>query len=187
MIASSALGMITGILGNIGGKLLEQRTDKINNAHELAKIDAETKAMIAETEASIKITETQIKGEIELAEMASFDISQKAGNTANISSDVIMSMIQSQKGFMRFLGGVLAFLLGIIDVVRTSIRPAITIILMMLTAYMYSESWHIIQKSEVDVIDIIALIEAVNYLTFTVVGWWFGERQLGKKLLSKGK
>ncbi len=186
MILSSVLGAITGLAGSIGTKFLSLKELKLKNEHQIAMVKAETNAMIEETKANIKITETEVAGELSIAQQSSFDIAQQFGNKTNIPSEVIMSLVNHDKGFPRFVGVTLAMLLGVVDVFRTSIRPAITVISLIMCGYMFQNSWDIINKqfNQIDPLEIIALVESIWYMITTVVFYWFGER--GLKKLRKG-
>jgi hypothetical protein len=72
--------------------------------------------------------------------------------------------------------------MAIVDVVRVGMRPAITIVLMIITGAITYQHMLIMNdnKQLVTAETIIMIIDSIIYLTFTTVGWWFGDRTIGK-------
>jgi hypothetical protein len=180
MILSSILGIISGVGGSALTSILNLKTQKEKNKHELNLISAETNAMIAETESNIKIAEVKTKGLIEIADNKTFSLSQQFGNKVNVSNELIEKLFE--KKWTTFFGVLLVFLLGIIDVIRSAMRPAITIALTFITAYITYNSIEIVMQDNTLFTSgqIFQLISSIIYLTFTVIGWWFGKRTMEK-------
>jgi hypothetical protein len=144
MILSSILGIISGVGGSALTSILNLKTQKEKNKHELNLISAETNAMIAETESNIKIAEVKTKGLIEIADNKTFSLSQQFGNKVNVSNELIEKLFE--KKWTTFFGVLLVFLLGIIDVIRSAMRPAITIVLTIVTTYITYNSIAIVMQ-----------------------------------------
>lgn len=180
MILESILGIVTGLGGSIATGVMNLKTQKLKNAHEIAMVQAETNAMIAETEANIKITEQQVQRDLELAANENFLVSQEYGNRVNVSNQLIEKLFE--KRWTTIFGVLLTFLLGVVDVLRSGMRPAITITLMVITAYITQNSIQIVMQNN-DILtpdQVYELIASIIYLTFSVVGWWFGNRAIEK-------
>jgi hypothetical protein len=178
------LSGIAGVLSGVGGSLITNIfnlfTTKQKDKHEIELIDARIREM--EAESKLKIQEIQIQGEIqkEVAAQGSFDVSQKYGNKSLIESEMILKLFESR--WTRWMGVLLVFLMATVDVVRAAMRPGITIALMIITGAL---SWEYIQiavksKSLIDAATITMIFDCIIYLTFTAVGWWFGDRTIGK-------
>jgi len=180
MILESIFGIITGLGGSVATGIMNHRTQKLKNEHDIALIQAETNAMIAETEANIKITEQQVARDLELSANDNFRMSQEFGNRVNVSSQLIEKLFERR--WTTVFGVLLTFLLGLVDVVRTGMRPAITIVLMVITAYITQQSVAIVMQNNnmLTSDQVFNLISSIIYLTFTVVGWWFGDRSIAK-------
>lgn len=180
MIVESIFGIISGLGGSIATGLLNNKQQKIKNAHEIAMIKAETEAMIRESEANIKITEMELEKDLQLAEMENFKTSQVVGNRTNLSNELLQLLMKN--GRMGFIGVFLALLLGLVDVIRSLMRPAITVILLWITTYMtYKSVITVIDHTELmDKNHVFELTKSVVYLTFTTIGWWFGDRGFRK-------
>lgn len=180
MIFESILGIITGLAGSISTGVMNIKTQKLKNAHDVAMVEAETNAMIAETNANIKITEQEVARDLERAAVDSFDTSQELGNRVNVSNQIIEKLFERK--WTTFFGVLLVFLLGMVDVIRTAMRPAITIVLMLITANITARSVEIIMQNGtlLTSTQVYDLIGSVLYLTFTVIGWWFGDRTMAK-------
>jgi hypothetical protein len=183
------LSGLAGILSGVGGSLISNIfnlfTTKQNNKHEIELIDARIREMKAESEKNI--TEIKVQGEIaqEIAAQTSFDLSQKYGNQALIESAVIVKLLDG-KG-TRWIGVFLVFFMGIVDVIRAAMRPAITIALMIITGVITWQHLLIVNENKglVDAATITMIIDSIIYLTFTTVGWWFGDRTIGKFIRKK--
>lgn len=190
MLLSTILGTVTGIVGSgingifkIKDKKLQLEEKKLDQSHEIAMSRIDMEMRQKEAEHQIVLTETQIAGELEKTSGETFLESIKIGNKQNISSEALMMMMKGN-GVTKFFGYLLAFLLGLIDVVRTGIRPAVTIVMMIVTGYI-TNSYIEVAMMDVELItaaQITMIINAIFYLTFTILGWWFGERGLGKAI-----
>lgn len=185
------LSGIAGILSGVGGSLISNVfnffTAKQKNKHEIDLIKARIEEMKAESELHIK--EITVQGEInqEIANQASFDLSQKYGNEKLIDSPMILKLFESK--WSRWAGILLVILMGIVDVLRTIMRPAITIVLMYITAAITYQHIVIMQDNQEIVTPemILMIIDSIVYLTFTVIGWWFGDRTIGKFISGRKK
>ena len=185
------LSGIAGVLSGVGGALITNIfnlfTTKQKNKHELDMIKARIDEMKAESELHIK--EITVQGEInqEIASQASFDLSQKYGNQRLIDSPMIIKLFDSR--WSRWAGVFLVMLMAIVDVISTAMRPAITLVLMYITAAITYQHIMIMDENKTLVTAemIVMIIDSIIYLTFTVVGWWFGDRTISKFVQGKRK
>jgi hypothetical protein len=86
-----------------------------------------------------------------------------------------------------WLGSILVFIMGVVDILRAMMRPGITIALMYITGYITYQHLMILDAKQ-DLMDqamLMMVVESIIYLTFTVVGWWFGDRTIAKYIYKK--
>lgn len=180
---------LAGILSGVGGALITNLfnlfTTKQKNKHEIDLIDARIREMTKEAE--LHIQEVQIQADIqqEISSQKSFDLSMEYGNKALVDSDMILKLFESK--WTAWLGSLLVFLMAVVDVVRAAMRPAITIVLMLITGVITWQHLQIVNANTTLVTGamITMILESIIYLTFTVVGWWFGDRTISKFVRGK--
>lgn len=199
MIIEGLLGTITGIIGNaVGGwfkykeRKLQITSQKIQNAHEIAMVKAETQAMIMEAKANIKITQAQVEGAIDLKDADAFIQAQKEGNKSLFSNKWIDALMKVQ-GWWRLitlpLASLIALLFGFVDFLRGLIRPALTVYLVGATTWITLLAWKIMQTSGLNITALQAVgifndvISVVTYLTVSAVTFWFGDRAMSKYIM----
>ena len=186
-LLSGVAGIVSGIGGSLISNIFNFFTEKQKNKHELDLIKARVEEMKAESELHIK--EITVQGEInqEIANQASFDLSQKYGNQRLIDSPMILKLFDSK--WSRWAGVFLVMIMAIVDVINTAMRPAITIVLMYITTAITYQHIMIMQENQKIVSPemLLMIIDSIIYLTFTVVGWWFGDRTISKFIKSRGK
>jgi len=196
---ATVLGGVTGLLGNVVGgwfKMKERKMkieeNKVQNQHELAMVDAETRAMIEEAKANIRIAQTQVEGAIDLKEADAYIQSQKEGNKQMFSNKWI-DRLMGQEGWIRYftipLASLIAVLFGLTDFLRGILRPTLTIYLCGITTWVTWMAWQIMQKEGVALDGIQAaaifseITSIVTYLTVSCVTWWFGDRTMAKNIM----
>jgi ABC-type multidrug transport system fused ATPase/permease subunit len=186
MIIESVLGVVTGLVGNITTSFFNMRAQKEKNKHELAMVDAETKAMIAETNANIRVSEVELQQELEKADAEIYSESQKQGQKKAMESGLLEKLFESK--WTLPVGVLLAFLLGIVDFLKHLMRPGLTGYLVFLTSWLTYEAAQIIQTKQELLTASMALdlfnnvVNIIIYLTVSVVTWWFGDRRVAKFL-----
>lgn len=168
ILGSGALGVVTGLVGNIFTSWNNRKAEKAKQEHEIKLIEANTSALIKESEANIKITETNIAGEISKAELDVFKENIKLGNKDVFKESYMEKLYSTKVG--SWFGTVLAFLFGIADLIKSVTRPLITVFLVGLVAWMVASG----------IGEIVAMVDLVVYLATTAVVWWFGYRNESK-------
>jgi hypothetical protein len=186
------LGGITGLLGSITTGIMNYKTMKLKNEHELNMVKAETDAMKIEAEMNIAVTKAEIEGAVELADAQTYMKGQSVGNQQAFSDKWIDKLFSVQgwtKCFAVPMAVILAVSFGFVDFLRGVMRPAITIYLTGMTSVITWMAWDIIQKNGVEsmsILDAIAIydqvISIVIYLTVTCICWWFSDRRMAKFL-----
>ena len=194
MILEGIIGTLTGLLGTALTSVMNYKTQKMANEHEIAKIKAETDAMKIEAEMQIQVTKAKIEGEIEVADSLAYTESQKQGNEKMFSDEWIAKLFAVEGKVMRFIAVpaaiFLALAFGFIDWLRGVMRPGLTIYLTFLSTVITYMAWDILKQyglsipleSAVEIYD--KVISIIIYLTVSCVTWWFGDRRIAKFLTS---
>jgi hypothetical protein len=181
--------LATGIM-NYKMKKLELKTLGIKNEHEIRRIEAEANVMKLEKEMEIAIVDTTYRGEENIEDAKTFGkVQEDMNKNANRIYDTVDTLLKTSGKFdfvFRFLGGVLAFLLGIVEIVQKSIRPGLTIFYTASSVYIFYVCINIMDKNN-QILDIKQsfyiidqCISAVIYLTISIVTFWFSDRTAGK-------
>jgi hypothetical protein len=198
MILESLFGSLVGIVGsgvtafaNYKTSQLQAQEREAERKFELAKIEAETKAMIAESEASIKVAQVTYRGQTDVEEAKAFTESQKEAHGCNLDNGVIVSMYD-RGPVMAWLAAILTFLLGLCDVLKGLMRPALTIYVMLIASWVTYESYEIFSAFEIARFDAQeawvswkSTVDFILLLASTLISWWFGDRRLTKFMMQQ--
>ena len=192
MILETILGIATGIGGSVVTGIFNYKTQKLKNTHDLAMVDAETKAMIAETKADVEKTKAVVEGEIELADSKAYMLSQQTGQK-DIFKEAYLIKLFEQQGWYRCvtvpIATLLIVLFGFIDIFRRSMRPGLTAYLVGVTSWITVKAWQVLEAAQGTLTAAQASILFTNvtnvviYLTVSCVTWWFGDRRMAKFLM----
>jgi hypothetical protein len=200
MLIETILGGVTGIVGNVISGIfkykntkLELESIKIKNTHDLAMIDAETKAMIEEAKANIKITQAQVEGAVEIEDSKAFMEAQRQGNKTLLGNKWIDSLLNVKGKWGRLIAipvaSIISILFGLVDFLRGLIRPVLTIYLCGVTTWVTWMAWEIMQAHGIGMTAVQATVifndvtSIVTYLTVSCVTWWFGDRRMAKTIM----
>ena len=200
LLTSGIAGAATGIVGTITTTVFGYFNDKQknkqelelakeNNRHEAAMVDAKIREL--EAEAKAQVQKIELEGDIarDIAAQESFNIALKAEGKSMLDSSSINRLLDGNK-FMAIIGTILVFFMAIVDIVRSSMRPAITIVMMLITAGITVQYLNFLDVADthglVDKEIMLMVIDNIFYLTITSVVFWFGVRA-NEKMMSKGK
>ncbi len=200
MLIETILGGVTGLIGNVVGgwfKLkhakVELDTHKLDNAHELSMMEAETKAMIMEAKANIRITQAQVEGAVDMKDADAYIKSQEEGNKSLFNNkwiDALMGVTGWWKIITLPMATLVATLFGFTDFLRGILRPTLTVYLCGVTTWVTYMAWQIMQAEglTLSAIQAVAIFNdttsIVTYLTVSCVTWWFGDRRMAKNIMS---
>jgi hypothetical protein len=185
-------GGITGLIGSITTSITNYKIQKLKNQHELAMVEAETTAMVAEAKANIQITQAETEAAVELADSQAYLKSIELGNK-NLFGEKWVDKLFLVQGWLKFItipvGVVIAFLFGIVDFMKAFTRPGITWLFTGATLFLAYTAWGVLSASGLDAMDtsqalliLSQIIDIVLYLTVSCVTWWFGDRRIAKFL-----
>lgn len=195
MLIETILGGLTGIIGTALTSIMNFKTQKLKNEHEINLIRAQTAAMIEESKAQIEITKTRIEGAVELADADAYIQSIKEGNKS-VFNDKWIDNLFAVQGKMRYISVpvavLIAFLFGFIEWVKQFMRPGLTAYLVIMTSWITLVSKDILTKAGVGTGGITGdqayliftqVVGIIIYLTVSCVTWWFGDRRVAKFLM----
>lgn len=192
------LGGITGLIGNAFTTWFKFKNAKLEYEHKEKMVNLETQAMIQEANMQIEVTKSRIEGEIELADAAAFQTSQKVGSEKLFHEKWIdMIMASSNRKwtgwFFSLMGTLIAGAFAFVDWLNTFMRPALTIYLVIASSYITFLAWKIMQASGLATMTATQAIGIFNqvtstmiYLAVSAVTWWFGDRTMSKFLQQQG-
>lgn len=190
------LGGLTGLIGNAFTSWFKYKNVKMELVHKETMVGLETQAMIQEAQMQIEVTKARIEGEIELADAASFETSQKVGAQKLFHEKWIDMLMEAGKAkwygwILQIIGGIIAAAFAFVDWMNTAMRPTLTAYLMGCSTYITYIAWKIMQTEGLDISadQAVALFSQVTstmiYLTVSAVTWWFGDRSMSKFLQQK--
>lgn len=185
MILETILGTVTGLAGTVLTSVLSFKQQKEKNKHDIALLEAQTKASIEEAKAQIQITEVQVAGDIQKIEANAFLETLKQNATPAIDAKVIDRLL-SGGSVMRFFGITLSFLMGLVEFLKGIMRPGLTLYVMILASIITFKAVDIVSAngSLLSVSEAQTLfansVETIWYLAVTLTTWWFGDRRTAK-------
>jgi hypothetical protein len=200
MILEAALSVIGGFVGNMlttysnyKMEQLKQEGRKQDRVHELAMVEAQTKAMIAEVEANIKVTQTTVQGQVDLEEAKAFTLSQQVVAQKNLSCEWI-ELLLKKTGGIKYLtipvAMVLVIVMGVVDVLKSLMQPGLTLYSLAIASwvtYKAYEALHTLGIGAFSASDAAAMwndaARMMLMLAITLVTWWFGDRRMSKHLM----
>jgi len=200
MLLETILGGVTGLVGNVVSSIfkfktakLDMEATKLKNTHELAMIDAETRAMIEEAKANIKITQAQVEGAIEIEDSKAFMEAQKQGNKILLDNQWVTALLNVENKWAKIvtvpIASLISILFGFVDFLRGIIRPVLTVYLCGVTTWVTWMAWQIMQAHGIGMTAVQATVifndvtSIVTYLTVSCVTWWFGDRRMAKTIM----
>jgi hypothetical protein len=178
------LGVATGFLGNIITSFTNLKTQKLKNEHDLKMREFDIKEREQEAKLLIAVETTRTEAAIEQAEASAYLESLK-GAQADVLTAEKLSLLTANGSKT---GKLIAFLMGLVDTVRASIRPGLTMYLTALTTILTFKVIEIITAKEplLSAEQARAMFteisDVVIYLTVSVITWWFGDRRTAKFL-----
>jgi len=162
------LGSITGIIGSIGTGILNYKTLKAKQEHEIALIKAKSQAGVQEAMAKIKVEQAKADAE---ALVKSYDTEKRP-----------LFMESYMQYLPDWIRPVVAVLFAFIDALRMSVRPLLAYALVGITATLGVIAYQ--QKPQEFIQKVPELVTAITYMTIMVISWYFGHR-MNEKFMNK--
>lgn len=182
MLIETILGVATGLIGNVVTSITNLKTQKLKNAHDIEMRKYDIQEREQEGKIQIAVDSNRLEGEMEKIEADAYLQSMKVGNET-LLTDGKMQALAIDKNW---LSRILAFLMGLVDIFRSSVRPGLTAYLVALTTLITMKSMEIITSKAALLTTIQAqemfsnVSDIVIYLTVSCVTWWFGDRRTAK-------
>lgn len=150
MISGAILSGAIGLFGGIVEKITAYKTKKL----ELELLQKKTEAEIAMRRVDAEILDKEWQGRLKVAE---------AEGAAKVEVEDAKAFAASYDLEPKQYG------IKALDVLRGSVRPILTLYLVVVTSLMY-------YRSEGGIVDPNVLVGAIIEMTSMCVGWWFGSR-----------
>lgn len=181
-IWSALFGSISGVIGH-WFKSKEEK-DKRSHEAEMFKLQMDrdklnSELAIAEINANLKVTEVETEGALLQQEAKGFNKVVEALNKNMLSSEILKVLLDN-KWYTpsRFLGVVLAFMFGLVDIIRGLVRPALTISAFIFVGYMAKIlGLHLEMFDDTKKLVLLGMIvDAIIYVLTAATQFWFMDR-----------
>ena len=190
-------GGVTGLLGTVLGQFFKYKTAKMEHEQERGMVQLETQAMIQEAEMQIQVTKSRVEGEVELAEISAYEESLRSGQKSMFGKEWLdkMFVMPGKMGAVaKFFAVFIAIAFAGVDILRSFMRPALTIYTMGAASYLTYLAWQILQTAGIDMMSVAQALglytqvsEAIIYLAISAFTWWFGDRMTAKFLQERDR
>lgn len=182
MLIETILGVATGLIGNVVTSITNLKTQKLKNEQDIKMREFDIKERAQEATLQIAVDSNRLEGEMEKIEADAYLQSMKIGNETLLTETKLTALTADNNWLSRGL----AFLMGLVDIFRSSVRPGLTAYLVVLTTLITMKSMEIISAkaallSTAQAQEIFGNVtNIVIYLTVSCVTWWFGDRRTAK-------
>jgi hypothetical protein len=190
LAGTGIFGAITGLLGTAITSFVNYKNQKMQNEFKLKMKLMDYKIMEATIGSAERIAKDTTSGLVEATEAAAFQESIKQAENPPMLERWGFQLFNIT-GPLKYLAipcaVLIMFLLGILDFIKTLMRPALTIYLTAGTTVITYMSWIMIDKAGLTAVKIddalaifLSVINIVLYLTVSSITWWFGDRRTAK-------
>lgn len=184
IIESTILGTVTGLLGNVFTSVVTHKNKRMEQDHELKMRQMDLKERDLESDIALKLESAHLKRDIEAfeSEMYKESISSENANTEELG---LLSQMLGKRD-KSFLTSALIAISSLAEILRSVMRPLLTLYFVILTSYLTHEAIVIIQHHGKLFTQELAnnlftrIVDIIVYLTVSCVTWWFGDRRLSK-------
>lgn len=170
LLGSTGFGAIIGWVGGLANRYMDHKTrmleievKKLDHVHDLAMRDKDLENLKVEIEGKVQVS--TVEGETKVAEAGYAALGLSYAHDSGL------------KGTPRT------------DSFRSSVRPIITLLFMLLICYVNYRVWGVLEKAET----LLTADQAFEILRWTlfeasvVIGWWFANRPSGDSGLKLSK
>ena len=206
LLGNGLTGGLFGILGGLGTAWISYAKEKAERAfkleeaknkraHDLLMITAETDASIREIEANVKRDQVITEGQVVIAESQGRNEAIVKSTQNFVKASLVNKMIFNSNPWTLWLtmpiGVTIATLHGVIDMLRSLVRPVITYGSVGFCFFVTYISFEMYQKLGVvitpeQLFDIIMMmLRLLTFSTSTVIGFWFMDKSMSRKFQNK--
>lgn len=182
--------IISLLTGSLGGGLLNALSQGINIFREGRERKHELARMKLDVDLKIRLSNAKIEGAISLTEAEAFVEGQKALGKERPLVQTVYIEEMLKHWYTAWLATLLVVLMGLIDVIKTAIRPGLAIYVVGVTTYFGYLIYTTFNDSlgttgqVVDAVTAMALVEIMVlgafHLTGVVIGYYFSDRTNAK-------
>jgi hypothetical protein len=179
--ATGILGIVAQRFADYKNKQLDMQLEGQRHANTVALRELDSRIMAQEAAAKIEVTTLEGENANALQELKNEGEIAKADGVAFTKSyELEPKLYNSGK-----LTTGQQWVMVILDAIRGSVRPLLTIYLCVLTTYIYFQAKGLLSQEDLDVDQAMELtkyvVHSILYLTTTIVLWWFGTRNKATK------
>lgn len=170
-------GGATGLIGVVAQRYADYKNKQLDMALE----EQRGKTEIAKRRVDLEITQSEYAGKLKVA--------QEEGATARDvaeSNAFAQSLLREPERYSsadKLTKGQM-WIMVVLDALRGSVRPLLTIYLCALTTYVWFQARQVLHAEQLDVKAALEVwqmvVGQILYLTTTVTLWWFGTRNKGQ-------
>lgn len=180
-IISSLLGSVSGVVGHY----FKAKEKKEKQSHELALIELsmkrdkqETELMLAEISANLEVTKVQTEGALLMEESKGFNPAVLGITKSKTLNNKAFEKLLEGNWFQKLLGTVLAFMMGLVDIIRGLVRPILTFGSAAAIAYLIKTFTVGVADfdDEKQLLLLTLVIDATVYVLTASVQFWFMDR-----------
>lgn len=169
-------GGATGLAGSLINSVGDYFKAKEKHRHDEQMAEIETRNLQLEIDRDVTIAKQEATAKMEVASAETQAASYQADARAYLPAEAVRS------------NAAIAWLMAIVDFLRGSVRPVLTLYLSVVAYLLYKQTSEVLEASgggltpdqayELEKMIVLGLL----YLTFTAVGWWFGSRSKFDKI-----
>lgn len=180
-IISSLLGSVSGVVGHY----FKAKEKKDKQAHELALIEMnmrrdkqESDLMLAEITANLEVSKVETEGKLLLEESKGFNEAIADISKSKTLENKAFEKLLDGNWFQKLLGTILAFFMGIVDIIRGLVRPVLTFGSAAAIAYLIKTFTVGVADfdNEKQLLLLTLVIDATVYVLTASVQFWFMDR-----------
>jgi len=179
-ILSSLLGSVSGVVGHYYKAKEHQQTRE--HEKDLIKLNMErdqqeSELQLAEIKANLEVTKTITEGELLKEEARGFNPAVMKISTTKTLHNKAFEKLLDGNIFQSFLGTILAFIMGLVDIIRGLIRPALTAASFGIMIYLvktFAIGTDLLPEQHLLILTLV--IDASVYVLTAATQFWFMDR-----------
>lgn len=188
-IAAPVTGLLGGVLtshSNYKLQVLKNEQDDKSAAHELQRMDMEHRHMLEEQEANLRLAQVDNAAKVDMSELQITAANLEQANKNMLDAGVLNTMLASKSGMPSVLGAVIAFMLGLVDVLKGLVRPTLTLYFVGMTSWLTWLSYRTLEmiggamSPDTAQQTWLTVVDTCLYLAVTCTTWWFYDRRHAK-------
>ena len=201
LLGNGVLGGLFGMIGSFGNAWLKNVNDDKERAFKLKEsqskrdyaikmLSAETEATLAEVSANIQRDKILTEGKIDLEDSKGRNAAMLKLSQNTVKQSLVQKMMFNEKWTKIFTMPIAIFITilnGVVDTLRTLIRPLVTYGSVVFSAYVTYIAFNMYRELGVaidadDILEIVmTMLRLLTFTTSTVVSFWFMDKSMSRK------